>query len=58
MGEEVDSIGATHYVNTQGMSDVEAIVIAEPTHEQVVVGHKGALWIEVKVTGKTFYLSL
>lgn len=52
-GEEVDSIGATHYVNTQGMSDVEAIVIAEPTHERVVVGHKGALWIEVKVTGKT-----
>lgn len=32
---------------------MEAIVIAEPTHEQVVVGHKGALWIEVKVTGKT-----
>lgn len=52
-GEEVDSIGAAHYVNTVGRSDVGAIVIAEPTSEKVVAGHKGALWVEVILTGKT-----
>lgn len=52
-GEEVDSVGAEHYVNTVGMKDVEAIVIAEPTSGKVVAGHKGALWIEVTLTGKT-----
>lgn len=52
-GEEVDSIGAAHYVKTEGMDDVDAIVIAEPTSGKVVAGHKGALWIEVSLTGKT-----
>lgn len=52
-GEEVDSVGASHYANTSGMEDIEAIVIAEPTSGKVVVGHKGALWIEVALTGKT-----
>lgn len=52
-GEEVDSVGAEHYVNTAGMTNVAAIVIAEPTSGKVVAGHKGALWIEVTLTGKT-----
>lgn len=52
-GEEVDSVGAAHYVKTEGMDDVDAIVIAEPTSGKVVAGHKGALWIEVSLTGKT-----
>ena len=53
VGEEVDSIGAAHYVDTVGMEGVDAIVIAEPTSGKVVAGHKGALWIEVSLTGKT-----
>lgn len=52
-GEEVDSVGAAHYVKTEGMDNVDAIVIAEPTSGKVVAGHKGALWIEVSLTGKT-----
>ena len=52
-GEEVDSVGAAHYVKTEGMESVDAIVIAEPTSGKVVAGHKGALWIEVSLTGKT-----
>ncbi|ANR69526.1 M20 family metallopeptidase [Staphylococcus equorum] len=52
-GEEVDSIGAEHYVKTTNMDNIDSIVIAEPTREKVVVGHKGALWIEVTLTGKT-----
>lgn len=52
-GEEVDSVGAAHYVETAGMEDADAIIIAEPTSEKVVAGHKGALWIEVTLTGRT-----
>ncbi|RIM59543.1 M20 family metallopeptidase [Staphylococcus arlettae] len=52
-GEEVDSIGAEHYVASTNMDNIKAIIIAEPTSEKVVVGHKGALWIEVTLTGKT-----
>ena len=51
-GEEVDSIGAEHYVASTNMDNIKAIIIAEPTSEKVVVGHKGALWIEVTLTGK------
>ena len=35
------------------MDNVAAIIIAEPTTEKVAIGHKGALWIEVTLTGKT-----
>lgn len=52
-GEEVDSIGAEDYVASTNMDNIKAIIIAEPTSEKVVVGHKGALWIEVTLTGKT-----
>lgn len=52
-GEEVDSIGAEHYVKNANMDNVSAIIIAEPTTEKVAIGHKGALWIEVTLTGKT-----
>ncbi|RXT05758.1 M20 family metallopeptidase [Ammoniphilus sp. CFH 90114] len=57
-GEEVDSCGARNYQETVGMRDVDAIVIAEPTHEKVVIGHKGALWLEIKTFGKTAHGSM
>jgi succinyl-diaminopimelate desuccinylase len=52
-GEEVDSCGAREYQEQTGMKDVDAIVIGEPTNEKVVIGHKGALWLEVVTYGKT-----
>lgn len=52
-GEEVDSCGARQYLQDDGMNDVEALVIGEPTSEKVGVGHKGALWVEVVTVGKT-----
>ncbi|MEW9671948.1 M20 family metallopeptidase [Ammoniphilus sp. 3BR4] len=57
-GEEVDSCGARDYQATVGMEDVDAIVIAEPTHEKVVIGHKGALWLEIITFGKTAHGSM
>ena len=52
-GEEVDSCGARQYLQEDGLEDVEALVIGEPTGEKVVIGHKGALWLEIILSGKT-----
>ncbi|SDI73490.1 M20 family metallopeptidase [Natribacillus halophilus] len=52
-GEEVDSCGARKYMEDQGVSNVAAMVIGEPTREKVVIGHKGALWVEILTFGKT-----
>ncbi|MFD1706761.1 M20 family metallopeptidase [Siminovitchia sediminis] len=57
-GEEVDSCGARKYLEGQTMQDVEALIIGEPTNEKVVVGHKGALWIEIVTIGKTAHGSM
>ncbi|SFJ75583.1 M20 family metallopeptidase [Thermoflavimicrobium dichotomicum] len=57
-GEEVDSCGARRYREEIGVDDVDAIVIGEPTHEKVVIGHKGALWLEVTCFGKTAHGSM
>ncbi|SHF92746.1 M20 family metallopeptidase [Ornithinibacillus halophilus] len=52
-GEEVDSCGARKYLEENKMDDIEALVIGEPTKEKVVVGHKGAYWLEIVTIGKT-----
>lgn len=57
-GEEVDSVGASHFVDTGGMENVGAVIIAEPTTEKVSVGHKGAFWIQVELTGQTAHGSM
>jgi succinyl-diaminopimelate desuccinylase len=57
-GEEVDSCGARHFFENVGMSNVDAIVIGEPTNEKVVIGHKGALWLEIVTYGKTAHGSM
>ncbi|AZU62125.1 M20 family metallopeptidase [Neobacillus mesonae] len=57
-GEEVDSCGAIDYVNHDHSSDIEAIIIGEPTNEKIVIGHKGALWLEIVTFGKTAHGSM
>ncbi|QQK81022.1 M20 family metallopeptidase [Salicibibacter cibi] len=52
-GEEVDSCGARTYLDDHDLSNTAAMVIGEPTREKVVVGHKGALWVEIITFGKT-----
>lgn len=52
-GEEVDSCGARQYLEEEDMTDIEALIIGEPTNEKVVIGHKGALWLEITLYGKT-----
>ncbi|OYD09097.1 M20 family metallopeptidase [Paludifilum halophilum] len=57
-GEEVDSCGARQYKELGGMKGVNALVIGEPTKEKVVVGHKGALWLEITTYGRTAHSSM
>jgi succinyl-diaminopimelate desuccinylase len=57
-GEEVDSCGARHFLEHQPLNDVEALIIGEPTNGKVVIGHKGALWLEITTYGKTAHGSM
>jgi succinyl-diaminopimelate desuccinylase len=40
------------------LEDVEAAVVAEPTRGDVVLAHKGALWVEITTRGKTAHGSM
>lgn len=57
-GEEVDCCGAGRLVERGILEDVEAAVVAEPTRGDVVLAHKGALWVEVVTRGKTAHGSM
>lgn len=57
-GEEVDSCGARTFLKENGGRKIDALVIAEPTNEKIVIGHKGALWLEITAYGKTSHGSM
>jgi succinyl-diaminopimelate desuccinylase len=51
-GEETGCEGAFHLVRTtDALRDVGAILVAEPTSNYPLVGHRGALWLEIRVPG-------
>lgn len=52
-GEEVDSIGAYHFLESKGLRNIGAIVIGEPTSCKIKTAEKGAFWIEITTYGKT-----
>ncbi|WP_028390054.1 M20 family metallopeptidase [Bacillus cihuensis] len=58
VGEEVNCIGAREVVKKGQIDQATAIVISEPTSNQVVVAHKGALWLEISMFGKTAHGSM
>lgn len=57
-GEEVDCCGMRRFVELGTFEDASGVVIAEPTREDVVLAHKGALWIEISTRGKTAHGSM
>ena len=57
-GEEVDCCGARRLVERGILEDAEAAVIAEPTREDAILAHKGALWIEIATRGRTAHGSM
>lgn len=53
-GEESDSCGAKRFMESaKDMPDLAGIIIPEPTDFDVVTAHNGALWLNVRTTGKT-----
>ncbi|UCF43802.1 MAG: M20 family metallopeptidase [Planctomycetota bacterium] len=53
-GEETDSCGAKRFVSAVGgdLPDIAGVVLPEPTDFEVVTGHRGMLWLDVKTFGK------
>ena len=53
-GEETGCEGALHLTSKEGLlKDAGAIVVAEPTSNYPLVGHKGALWLRARIDGVT-----
>jgi succinyl-diaminopimelate desuccinylase len=58
-GEETGCEGSAHLARTAGaLSPAGALVVAEPTGNRPLVGHKGALWLEVRTRGVTAHGSM
>jgi succinyl-diaminopimelate desuccinylase len=57
-GEEADSLGATAVVSRSDLGPVQAIVIPEPSYNDVYVAEKGAFWLEITTQGKTAHGSM
>ncbi len=57
-GEEIGCEGAFHLARKGVLGQAGAIVVAEPTSNVAVVGHKGALWLRAILTGVTAHGSM
>jgi succinyl-diaminopimelate desuccinylase len=58
-GEETGCEGAIHLAKTPGaLGRAGAVVVAEPTGNEPMVGHKGALWLRVRARGVTAHGSM
>jgi succinyl-diaminopimelate desuccinylase len=57
-GEEVDSLGATAVAARPNLGPVQAVVIPEPSYNDVYVAEKGAFWLELTTQGKTAHGSM
>jgi len=61
-GEETGCDGAFHLARTPGarewVGQAGALVVAEPTSNSPVLGHKGALWLKASARGKTAHGSM
>jgi len=58
-GEETGCQGAKHLVeNYPGLGKAKGLIIGEPTANIPAIGHKGGLYMNVTVTGKTAHSSM
>ena len=58
-GEEMGCMGAEHLAQTPGaLSRAGGLVVAEPTGNYPMIGHKGALWLEAILRGKAAHGSM
>ncbi|MBI4273665.1 MAG: M20 family metallopeptidase [Rhizobiales bacterium] len=57
-GEETGCSGAEMLAGTGKLQRAGALVVAEPTGNKPLVGHKGALWLEAETRGVTAHGSM
>src|SRR3954453_12555040 len=57
-GEEIGCQGAFHLARAGILGRAGAIVVAEPTSNAALVGHKGALWLRLTLKGVTAHGSM
>ena len=57
-GEEIGCEGAFHLARAGILGRAGAIVVAEPTSNAALVGHKGALWLRLTISGVTAHGSM
>jgi len=57
-GEEADSLGAVTIARRTDLGPLQALVVAEPSSNDIYVAEKGALWLEITTHGKTAHGSM
>ncbi|MCD8198790.1 MAG: M20 family metallopeptidase [Phascolarctobacterium sp.] len=57
-GEERGCVGAKAFVDKGGMREIGAVLVGEPSNADMLVAHKGAIWVRVKFQGKTAHGSM
>jgi len=57
-GEEVDTLGARTMIEDGVLKDTGAMIIGEPSNNELFIAHKGALWLEITSYGKTAHGSM
>ena len=57
-GEETGCQGSAHLARSQILGGAGAVVIAEPTSNYPIVGHRGALWLRAEAKGVTAHGSM
>ncbi|MGQ9646194.1 MAG: M20 family metallopeptidase [Thermodesulfobacteriota bacterium] len=57
-GEETDSLGATAIAARPDLGPLQAVVIPEPTYNDLYIAEKGALWLELSTQGRTAHGSM
>ena len=53
IGEETGAIGAGQLTEEGYADDLDALIVGEPSNNEIVTSHKGALWLEIITYGKT-----
>ncbi len=57
-GEETDSLGAMAIAGRSDLGPLQAVVIPEPSYNDLYIAEKGALWLELSTQGKTAHGSM
>ena len=57
-GEEVNSMGAACLAARPDLGPVQAVVVAEPSSNELYIAEKGALWVELATAGRTAHGSM